>query len=96
MGWTGFNGGDPYAATIDASLAFLNTHVCMAMSLLTWLFLDILFFSHWATQGVITGLVCITPAAGVVQGWAAMIMGMMCGSIPWYTMMVLHKEIRVL
>jgi len=31
-----------------------------------------------------------------VQGWAAMIMGIMSGSIPWYTMMVLHKEIRIL
>nr|KYP48629.1 Ammonium transporter 3 member 1 [Cajanus cajan] len=100
MGWSGFNGGDPYTASIDASLAVLNTHVCTAMSLLTWLFLDILLFGKpsviGATQGMITGLVCITPAAGVVQGWAAMIMGMMSGSIPWYTMMVLHKEIRIL
>ncbi|KAF8392308.1 hypothetical protein HHK36_022650 [Tetracentron sinense] len=32
-------------------------------------------------EGMITGLVCITPAAG---------------SIPWYTMMVLHKKIRLL
>ncbi|KAL2323504.1 hypothetical protein Fmac_027883 [Flemingia macrophylla] len=100
MGWSGFNGGDPYTASIDASLAVLNTHVCTAMSLITWLFLDILFFGKpsviGATQGMITGLVCITPAAGVVQGWVAMIMGMTSGSIPWYTMMVLHKEIRVL
>ncbi|TKY52675.1 Ammonium transporter 3 member 1 [Spatholobus suberectus] len=100
MGWTGFNGGDPYTASIDASLAILNTHVCTAMSLLTWLSLDILFFGKpsviGATQGMITGLVCITPAAGVVQGWAAIIMGVMSGSIPWYTMMVLHKEIRLL
>lgn len=33
---------------------------------------------------------------GVVQGWAAIIMGMMSGSIPWYTMMVLHKESKLL
>lgn len=68
MGWTGFNGGDPYNAGIDASLAVLNTHVCTATSLLTWLILDILFFGKpsviGATQGMITGLVCITPAAG--------------------------------
>lgn len=30
MGWSGFNGGAPYAANIDASLAVLNTHVCTA------------------------------------------------------------------
>ncbi|KAJ0111560.1 hypothetical protein Patl1_03277 [Pistacia atlantica] len=100
MGWTGFNGGDPYTVSVDASLAVLNTHVCTATSLLTWLFLDILFFGKpsviGATQGMITGLVCITPAAGVVQGWAAIIMGIMSGSIPWYTMMVLHKKFWLL
>ncbi|KAF9618618.1 hypothetical protein IFM89_002313, partial [Coptis chinensis] len=100
MGWTGFNGGGPYAANIDASLAVLNTHVCAATSLLVWLFLDITFFGKpsviGAVQGMITGLVCITPAAGVVQGWAAIIMGMLSGSIPWYTMMVLHKKFSIL
>ncbi|CAM8890285.1 hypothetical protein QQ045_027884 [Rhodiola kirilowii] len=100
MGWTGFNGGDPYTASTDASLAVLNTHVCAATSLLTWLLLDILFFGKpsviGATQGMITGLVCITPAAGVVQGWAAIIMGIMSGSIPWYTMMVIHKKVTLL
>ncbi|CAI9781220.1 unnamed protein product [Fraxinus pennsylvanica] len=100
MGWTGFNGGDPYVASIDASLAVLNTHICAATSLLTWLLLDILFFEKpsviGATQGMITGLVCITPAAGVVQGWAAIIMGVMSGCIPWFTMMVLHKKIWLL
>lgn len=68
MGWTGFNGGDPYAASADASLAVLNTHVCAATSLLTWLILDVIFFKKasviGAVQGMITGLVCITPAAG--------------------------------
>ncbi|KAK6116861.1 hypothetical protein DH2020_049391 [Rehmannia glutinosa] len=96
MGWTGFNGGDPYAASIDASLAIINTHVCAATSLLTWLILDIIFFGKpsviGAVQGMITGLVCITPAAGVVHGWAAIIMGICSGSIPWFTMMVVHKK----
>ncbi|KAK4732005.1 hypothetical protein R3W88_024993 [Solanum pinnatisectum] len=97
MGWTGFNGGDPYVASLDASFAVLNTHVCAAMSLLTWLMLDILFYEKpsviGATQGMITGLVCITPAAGVVQGWAAVLMGLMSGSIPWFSMMFLHKKL---
>ncbi|KAD3068602.1 hypothetical protein E3N88_36482 [Mikania micrantha] len=91
MGWTGFNGGDPYMASTDASLAVLNTHVCAAMSLLTWLLLDIMVFEKpsviGATQGMITG---------VVQGWAAMIMGVLSGSIPWFTMMVVHKQVSLL
>ncbi|KAJ7951625.1 Ammonium transporter [Quillaja saponaria] len=49
-----------------------------------------------AVQGMITGLVCITPAAGVVQGWAAIIMGLFSGSITWFTMMVVHKNSKLL
>ncbi|KAL6325719.1 hypothetical protein AAG906_024537 [Vitis piasezkii] len=100
MGWSGFNGGAPAVASLDASLAVLNTHVCAATSLMTWLILDTFFFGKprvfGALQGMITGLVCITPAAGVVQGWAAMLMGVFSGSIPWYTMMVLHNKLKFL
>ncbi|KAJ6299020.1 hypothetical protein OIU76_020071 [Salix suchowensis] len=41
---------------------------------------------------MITGLVCITPGAGLVQGWAAIIMGILSGSVPWFTMMIVHKR----
>ncbi|KAK1408399.1 hypothetical protein QVD17_40137 [Tagetes erecta] len=100
MGWTGFNGGSPYVASTDASLAVLNTHVCAATSILTWMILDIIFFKKpsavGAVQGMITGLVCITPGAGVVQGYTAIIMGVFSGSIPWLTMMVLQKKVKLL
>ncbi|KAM7508510.1 hypothetical protein LguiA_018963 [Lonicera macranthoides] len=100
MGWSGFNGGAPYVAGSDSSLAILNTHVCTATSLITWLILDISFFKRpsiiGAVQGMITGLVCITPAAGVVQCWAAILMGIISGSVPWYTMTVLHHKIKLL
>lgn len=68
MGWTGFNGGDPFAANVDSSLAVLNTHICAATSLLVWTCWDVIFFKKpsviGAIQGMITGLVCITPGAG--------------------------------
>lgn len=68
MGWTGFNGGDPFAANVDSSLAVLNTHICATTSLLVWTFWDTFFFKKpsaiGAIQGMITGLVCITPGAG--------------------------------
>lgn len=100
MGWAGFNGGDPYAANIDSSMAVLNTNICASTSLLVWTCLDVIFFGKpsviGAVQGMITGLVCITPAAGVVQGWAAIAMGVASGSIPWFTMMIVHKRSRIL
>lgn len=31
-----------------------------------------------------------------MQGWAAIIMGILSGSVPWFTMMVLHKKVSLL
>lgn len=68
MGWSGFNGGGPFMASTIASLAILNTHVCTAASIIVWVLLDTFYFGKptvfGAVQGMITGLVCITPAAG--------------------------------
>lgn len=90
MGWTGFNGGDPFSANTDSSLAVLNTHICATTSILAWICCDVAAHGRpsvvGAVQGMITGLVCITPAAGLVQGWAAIVMGIASGTVPWYTM----------
>ena len=95
IGWNGFNGGDPYAASPDAGAAVLNTNIATAMSLLMWTMLDIIFFKKpaviGAVQGMTTGLVAITPAAGVVAGWGAITIGALSGSIPWVTMNILGK-----
>lgn len=68
LGWTGFNGGAPFAAGTIAALAIVNTHLCTATSLLIWVSLDMIFYEKssviGAVQGMITGLVCITPGAG--------------------------------
>lgn len=94
-GWNGFNGGDPYAASPDAGAAVLNTNICTAMSLLTWTLLDTLYYKKpavlGAVNGMVTGLVAITPAAGVVTGWGAIIIGACSGSIPWISMNTLKR-----
>lgn len=94
-GWNGFNGGDPYAASPDAGVAVLNTNICTAVSLLTWVIMDLIFFKRpsviGAVQGMITGLVAITPAAGVVAGWGAILLGVGSGTVPWISMNVLGR-----
>ncbi|EED20915.1 ammonium transporter, putative [Talaromyces stipitatus ATCC 10500] len=94
--WNGFNGGDPYAASPDAGVAVLNTNICTAMSLLVWTMLDYIFFKKpsviGAVQGEITGLVAITPAAGFVTGWGAIVIGACSGSIPWISMNILGRQ----
>ena len=81
LGWNGFNGGDPYFSGADASLAVLNTNLTTAVALLTWVIWDIFVSKQrkptflGAVNGMITGLVAITPAAGFVNSFGAMIIG---------------------
>lgn len=95
LGWNGFNGGDPYAASRDAGAAVLNTNIATAVSVIVWTIMDIFYFKKpsviGAVQGMITGLVAITPAAGVVDGWGAIAIGISSGIIPWLSMNLLGK-----
>jgi len=95
LGWSGFNGGDPYFANADASAAVLNTHLTTATALLTWMFLDVFVFGKATVggmiNGMIAGLVAITPAAGFVNGYAAFAIGLAAGVLPWLTMNKLAK-----
>ncbi|WP_348550542.1 ammonium transporter [Acidithiobacillus sp.] len=95
LGWNGFNGGDPYAASRDAGAAVLNTNLTTAVSVIVWTIMDIFYFKKpsviGAVQGMITGLVAITPAAGVVDGWGAIAIGVASGIIPWISMNIVGK-----
>jgi Amt family ammonium transporter len=89
LGWNGFNGGDPYFSGANASLAVLNTNLATAVALLTWVIWDI-FASRerkptflGGINGMITGLVAITPAAGFVNSFGAMIIGVVASSLVW-------------
>jgi Amt family ammonium transporter len=97
IGWNGFNGGDPYAASPDAGVAVLNTNLCTAFSSLVWVGMDLMYFRKpsviGAIQGMITGLVAITPAAGFVAGWGAICLGLASGVIPWVTMNIAGRKL---
>jgi ammonium transporter, Amt family len=89
LGWNGFNGGDPYFSGADASLAVLNTNLTTAVALLTWVLWDIFASKQkkptflGAVNGMITGLVAITPAAGFVNSFGAIIIGVVASSLVW-------------
>jgi ammonium transporter, Amt family len=79
LGWNGFNGGDPYNAGADASAAVLNTNLATAVAFLVWVACDYLTDRKpsliGSVNGMIVGLVAITPAAGFVSGWGAIGIG---------------------
>ncbi|KAH3901468.1 probable Ammonium transporter MEP2 [Saccharomycodes ludwigii] len=78
--WFGFNGGSAGNATIRAWYSLVNTNLCAAVSGITWMIVDWFRCGRkWTTVGiccgVVTGLVVITPMAGFVPLWAAVIGG---------------------
>src|SRR3984885_4186462 len=95
LGWNGFNGGDPYFANADAGAAVLNTNTATAAALLVWTLLDKIAYGQpsvvGAVNGMIAGLVAITPGAGYVDGWGALIIGVCAGIIPWLSMNKFQK-----
>src|SRR5260370_5052723 len=77
LGWNGFNGGDPYFANADAGAAVLNTNTATAAALLVWTLMDKMAYGKpsvlGAVNGMIAGLVPITPAAGYGDRFGASI-----------------------
>ncbi len=90
LGWNGFNGGDPYFANADAAAAVLNTNIATAVALLCWLVLDMFALGKPSAvsmiNGMIVGLVAITPAAGYVDGFGAIATGGVAAIVVWFSL----------
>jgi Amt family ammonium transporter len=98
FGWFGFNGGSGFSTGNPGVLAFTNTLLTPACSLLAWFLLDLLrgrrVTAVGAATAIIVGCVLITPAGGFVSpGWA-MALGF-AGALPCYAVIVLRPRTRV-
>lgn len=98
FGWFGFNAGS--ALTLDdgvAALAAANTLVASATACLSWMVVDKLATGKstlvGACTGLVAGLVVITPAAGFVEPWAAIVMGIIVSPICYYCISHLKGKI---
>lgn len=79
FGWYGFNAGSELAVDQVTVVAFVNTDLAASAAAVSWLMVDWFFtgkpkFSGLLT-GAIAGLVLITPGAGYMQPWAAVVTG---------------------
>lgn len=81
FGWFGFNAGSALGANSQAAAAFVNTDIAASAAMIAWLFLSWVFDKRpsmvGALTGVVAGLVAVTPAAGFVAPWAALIIGLL-------------------
>ena len=95
LGWNGFNGGDPYASNMSASAAILNTNVCTAVAFMIWIGWDYITGRKpsmiGGVNGIITGLVAITPAAGYVNGWGAIAIGVIASTLVYFALNYLSR-----
>lgn len=85
FGWFGFNAGSALGANGVAALALINTQVATAAALVGWILTERLRDGHptslGAASGAVAGLVAITPACAFVAPWAAVVIGLLAGSI---------------
>jgi len=94
MGWFGFNGGSALAANGIAVNALVTTNTAAAAACLVWMFLS------WRDNkpsvlgiatGAVVGMVAITPAAGFVAPWAAIIIGGVASMVSYYAIRYRQK-----
>lgn len=97
FGWFGFNAGSQFTPDGVAALAMVNTVTASAAALLSWLIIDRIKAGKptlvGAATGLVAGLVVITPAAGFVEPWAALIMGLIVSPICYFAISFLKKKI---
>ncbi len=95
FGWFGFNGGSAYAANGIAARAWVNSMLSASAAMMTWLFADRIrngkFSATAPLVGAVVGLVAITPSAGYVLPWAAVVIGVLVGVICFLMMGLMHK-----
>ena len=98
FGWFGFNGGSGFSTGNASVLAFTNTLLTPACTLIVWFALDIArgrqVTAIGAATAIIVGCVAITPAGGFISpGWA-MALGALA-ALPSYAMIVWRPRTRV-
>lgn len=96
FGWFGFNAGSALAADGLAVHAFMTTNTSAAMGMITWMMMDVIKSGKptviGAVTGAVLGLVAITPGAGFVPLWSAIIIGGLVSPICYFSVSVIKKK----
>ena len=96
FGWFGFNAGSALKADGLAAHAFITTAVSAGAAMLSWIIIE---WKHngtpslvGAVTGIVAGLVAITPGAGFVPVWAALIIGALASPLCYFFISVVKKH----
>ncbi len=87
VGWFGFNAGSALGANAIAVTAFLSTHTAAVTAALAWMAIE---WVHRGTptvlgvaSGAVAGLATVTPGAGYVGPFSAMMIGLAAGGLSY-------------
>jgi Amt family ammonium transporter len=98
FGWFGFNGGSGYSTGHPSVLAFVNTLLAPACTLVVWFALDLFrerkVTAIGAATAIIVGCVGITPAAGFISPGFAMLLGALA-ALPSYAAILWRPRTRL-
>lgn len=98
FGWFGFNGGSGFTVAHPGVLAFTNTLLAPACTLVVWFALDVLrdgrVTAIGAATAIIVGCVGITPAAGYISPRWAMALGALA-ALPSYALIMWRPRTRL-
>jgi Amt family ammonium transporter len=85
FGWFGFNGGSALGANQIAVVAVMSTQIAATTAALTWMAIEWVHRGKPTVLGVasgaIAGLASITPGAGYVGPFSAMVIGLAAGAL---------------
>lgn len=95
VGWFGFNAGSSVSSSLDTARALTVTQAAAAAGALAWMLIEACHHrkatSLGICSGILAGLVVITPAAGVVQPFGAIVLGFIASFICYGAIMLKTK-----
>jgi Amt family ammonium transporter len=95
VGWFGFNAGSSVSSGLVTAQALAVTQVAAAAGALSWMILEGILHKKVTTlgfvSGVLAGLVAITPAAGAVQPWGALVLGLVASVLCYLAIELKNK-----
>jgi Amt family ammonium transporter len=85
VGWFGFNAGSSISSGLSTAQALTATQVAAASGALSWIIIESIHQGKSTAlgfaSGILAGLVAVTPAAGVVRPYGAVLLGLFASVI---------------
>ena len=95
VGWFGFNAGSSISSGLLSARALVATQTAAAAGAVTWMIIEGIHHEKATAlgfaSGILTGLVAVTPAAGVVQPAGAMVLGIVAAIICYQAVIIKDK-----